>query len=449
MKINFEQNEKGNIIELSDHERKLIRSLLIKKEEEYNIVVESTFNTYDNDDYLYLWHLINTTDKIYKKQNIIGFPDIWREGYTSVPYIHLEVIDFYSSYILDKNGNDLNTIDDKNLKISSKGPFKSNDKVYYIIQVDKKLLSRYMNFICKFFYEINDERPEKLVFSTSNISILKPIFCTTGFKEYIGNKENVILEIFEYSLLVVLAHEFSHISNAHLLLKANDAEYVKDRDVSFCLETNADDTAIRLILSELLYRGPNNSGDYNLSLTYDEFVTEWSIKSFSAFIALTWAYQGEDRKWDSDTVKNYLESISNSHPLYQLRAFNVISRALNHIYAILNNEDTYLYRTKDEYGIDKDMADHISNKTIDMIRSFEYCLYYYKLPDREVSEKLFFQQLKSDEQTHLTIDTASPIPMLFGDKDAQDLNESIKQKWTDVKARLETFDPYSMLYKTI
>lgn len=447
MKINFKPNEKGNIIEFSDDERKEIKNSLIEKEKSHgieNFEIYSPYNSYDNDDYLYLWYLIQRVNSLYNKQNFICHPNIWRKNYRAVPYIHLEFFD-YNCTTKDDDGEIY--IDDRKLKVRTEGPVKKADKEYYIIYFDVKFLQRYISFISNFFYSNNDNRPEEISFSNGwSFSSLKPIFSTTGFEKFCGQNRYLMCDIFEKSLMMIIAHEYSHISNAHCLLKSKNPDYVKDSNVSFCLESNADDNAIRLIVSSLLYDGIENPADYNLVYSYDEFIDEWSLYSFSAFLALTWTYRGENRKWDDDTVAEYFESFK-EHPMYQLRAYNVINRAVNHTYAILDNEDIDNYRTKDGYCLDKDLADYITNRTLDMIRSFDYCLYYFNEPDLQVQQKLLFSN--KNELTHLEDKSASPISMLIENEDAKRMNDSIKSNWKHVKAKLQELNPYCMLYETI
>lgn len=447
MEICFNPNEKGNIIEFTSNEREKIKKSLIEKEKSHGIdgcEIYSPYNNYDNDDYLYLWSLIQRVNNLYEKQNLISPPNIWRKNYRQVPYIHLEFFD-YNCVSTDENGEIY--VDDRKLMVRTEGPVKKVDKEYYIVYFDVKFLQRYISFISNFFYSNNDNRPEEIRFSNGlTFSSLKPIFSTTGFKKFSGKNQEIMCDIFEKSLMMIIAHEYSHISNAHCIMKSTNPDYVKDINISFCLESNADDNAIRLIVSSLLYDGIKNPADYNLVYSYEEFADEWSLYSFSAFLALTWTYQGENRKWDENTVGKYLESLK-EHPMYQLRAYNVINRAVNHTYAILGNKDITHYKTKDGYCLDKELADYIANRTIDMIRSFDYCLYYFNEPDLQVLNKLLSSN--KNELTHLEDKSASPISMMFENEDAKQMNDSIKSNWKQVKAKLEEFNPYCMLYDTI
>lgn len=451
MRILIKPNEMGNIIELGDDEKKELKDITVKLEQENGIEgfsVGSMHNSYDNDDYLFLCHLIQRINFLYRIQNM-HTPTVWRKGYREVPYIHLEMVDFRSSYIFDEETGTPTDIDDKKLIIRVNGPVLNGDKERYNLYVDEKLLQQYAKFLSSIFIEMNDDTPQVIRFSGMELTALKPIFSTTGFKEYHSNPLRVFGEVLQQSLMTILAHEFTHISNAHLKLMDAEQDYCSDSGVAFCLESNADDNAIRILLSSLLYMGQRDPGDYNLALSYSELVDQWCLGAFSAFVAITWAYKGHNREWNTNTFSDYMDSISRTHPLYQMRAFNVISRAVNHMFAILGNEDTYIYRTSDGYQLDEEMAEYIVQKTIDMIRSFDYCLYYCDEPDRGVTERLLNEQAKSNELTHLPSNKLSPIPLLFEDEDALALNDSIKAKWSEVKQKLEEYSPYSMLFETI
>lgn len=448
MEICFNPNEKGNIIELSNEERQTIKETLVTDEKNHGIdgfEIYSPYNNYDNDDYLFLWSLIKNVDDLYRKQNIVGYPDIWRKNYRAVPYIHLEFFD-YNCMSKDEKGEFY--IDDQKLKVRTEGPVKKDGKEYYILYFDSKFLQRYISFISNFFYINNDDRPEKIKLNIGTLTLLKPIFSTTGFEKFSGKNSDLMCSIFEKSLLTIIAHEYSHISNAHCILKSKNPDYVRDRNVSFCLETNADDNAMRMMVSSLLYDGKEGPADYNLVYSWEELADEWSIYSFSAFLALTWTYQGENRKWDEYSVGKYLESFK-EHPMYQLRAYNVINRAINHTYAILDNEDIENFKTKDGYSLNIELADYITKRILDMIRSFEYCLYYFDKPDLEVQKRILFRRMTTNELTHLEDKSTSPISMLIENEKAKSLNGKIKSKWQEVKEKLEKFSPYCMLYETI
>lgn len=444
MTINFEKTENG-YIELDEDERKDIYERLIKAEAKYGFEKPEHplfENSYSNDEYLFIRSLIDEFDSMYREQNLICPPDNWQEGYSQVPYIHLELVDF-NAFTTE---NDVICIDDKRLKVKTGGPYSRNGKDYFTVYFDVKFIGRLTEFVTSVFYKNNDGRPQQIEIFGNTMTLLKPIFSTTGFKSFSAVSEDTAAKIIKYSLMMIIAHEYAHIANGHIALRKNEKEYSLERDVAFCLEANADDSAIRFMLSYLFYMGAEGPDDYNLRLTLSEFADEWTLMSFSAFLALSWAYRDEDRKWDESTFKNYDGA---EHPMYQMRSYNVSSRALNHIYSVLDNYDIGNYRTRDGYNIDKQLADYISSRIADMIRSFEFCLYYRDKPDREVSEMLFREGLRSSELTHLVDKSTSPISFMLEDEYAQKQNEQIKARWSEVRERLGKYKPYSKLFDTI
>lgn len=278
----------------------------------------------------------------------------------------------------------------------------------------------------------------------------KPIYNTSGFAKYFSERNSLIFRIFEESLLAVISHEFFHVANGHCLLGKNNPDYMAQKKVRICAEQNADDSAIRLQVSEPLFHGKSgNPHDYELEYTADELVELWALRGFSTYLSLSWMYRGEDREWDDGTLEHYLQSIKVKHPLYQFRTFNSINRIINHIYGILGFEESNQFKTVDGYAIDENLLNRSVEQTMDLINSFEsYFEICYGEEERSLQE-LLDQSWRVEARSEPTETKKVPYCMPIFNSQANDEIRAIMEMWPELKRALEESGTYSMLYKTI
>ena len=283
-----------------------------------------------------------------------------------------------------------------------------------------------------------------------SIPLKKPIYNTSGFARYFYARNDLISQIFEESLLAVIAHEFFHVANGHCLLGKNKSDYANQKKIRVCAEQNADDSAIRLQMSEPLFHGKSgNPHDYELEYTAHELVELWSIRGFSMYLSLSWMYRGEDRECDDRTLEGYLKNSKIKHPLYQFRIFNSINRIINHLFGVLAFEESRLFKTADGYPVDKKLIKNAIDKTMDLINSFESCFEICYGEEERSLDELLDQSWKVERTTIPTDSHKVPYYMPIINQSARDEIESILGTWPELKQMLEESGSYSMLYNTI
>lgn len=278
----------------------------------------------------------------------------------------------------------------------------------------------------------------------------KPIYNTSGFAKYFSERNSLIFRIFEESLLAVISHEFFHVANGHCLLGKNNPDYMAQKKVRICAEQNADDSAIRLQVSEPLFHGKSgNPHDYELEYTADGLVELWALRGFSIYLSLSWMYRGEDREWDDGTLERYLQSIKVKHPLYQFRTFNSINRIINHLSGILGFEESNQFKTVDGYAIDENLLNRSVEQTMDLINSFESCFEICYGEEERSLQELLDQSWRVEAKSEPTETQKVPFCMPIFNSQANDEIRVIMETWPDLKQALEESGTYSMLYNTI
>lgn len=283
-----------------------------------------------------------------------------------------------------------------------------------------------------------------------SIPLKKPIYNTSGFAKYFYGRNDLISQIFEESLLAVMAHEFSHVANGHCLLVKNKPDYANQKKIRVCAEQNADDSAIRLRMSEPLFHGKSgNPHDYELEYSACELVELWSVRGFSMYLSLSWMYRGEDREWDDSTLEGYLKDAKIKHPLYQFRTFSSINRIINHLSGVLAFEESKLFKTADGCPIDEELIKKAVNKTMDLINSFESCFEICYGEEERSLEELLDQSWRVDRNTVPEESQKVPYCMPILNHQASEEIVAIMETWPELKQMLEESGSYSMLYDTI
>lgn len=282
------------------------------------------------------------------------------------------------------------------------------------------------------------------------IPLKKTIFNTSGFANFFANRNDFIIEIFEESFLSIIAHEFSHVANGHCLLGSIDPDYANQKHIRICAEQNADDTAMRLRLSEPLYHGiDGNPHNYQLAYSADELIHIWSVRSFSMHLGLSWMYRGEDRAWDEGTLEKYLQDRKIQHPLYQFRTYNSIQRMVNFLSGIPDFTSPAQFVDKTGKVINHDVVKIAIEKALDMINSFESCFEISYGKDERSLEELLHESWRVEAHSMPAEIQKVPYLMPVFDQATMDEVNKIYETWPELKKRLEESGAYSKLYASI
>lgn len=523
MIIHVEYGDRNSIVELTEMERSQLKDY-VKNEDQMHGFDVSDDRKYNSDDYLYVVSLVQEVVSAYYRMNYIPQIGKWRDGYSEVPYIHVELFDGCAIQLIDG----MWVPNDKGLVVQVNGPDNNN---CYTLRMDRNYLLRYIQFLQQIFdqnqelftdlctqkvtfgdgrtglatdglaaserlsrneillqalqlqhqgakepgdammnYALSlsdDERVfmPNIVFINNHfdglafydekrkglsIPLKKPIYNTSGFAKYFYGRNDLISQIFKESLLAVIAHEFSHVANGHCLLGKNRPDYAEQKAIRVCAEQNADDSAIRLQMSELLFHGKSgNPHDYELEYTARELIELWSVRGFSMYLSLSWMYRGEDQEWDDGTLEGYISNTKVKHPLYQFRTFNSINRIINHLSGILGFEESKQFKTADGCAIDENLLKMAQDKTMDLINSFESCFEICYGEEERSLEELLDQSWRVEVKSEPTEIQKVPYCMPIFNSQANDEIRVIMETWPELKRALEESGTYSMLYNTI
>lgn len=286
--------------------------------------------------------------------------------------------------------------------------------------------------------------------NTFSLPLKKTIFNTSGFAKYFDNRNELIEELFVESFTAMFCHEFAHVANGHCLLSKSDPFYANQKEIHICAEQNADDTAIRLRLSDVLFDGKSDEPhSYELVYSEKQLIHEWSIRSLAMHLGLSWMYRDDDRKWDEGTLQAYLRDRNMQHPLYQFRTFNVINRVLDWLSSIPNTPECEKYRTSDGKAIDHSLVAAAIKEVTSLIYSFESCFETTYGEDKRSVEEMLNQSWKVEKRSLPSDPHKTPYLMPIFSPNAMEEVLAIKQKWPELKKRLEQSGTYSMLYESI
>lgn len=274
----------------------------------------------------------------------------------------------------------------------------------------------------------------------------RKIYNTSGFYGWFYRRKELISRIFTEALAMIFSHEFAHVANGHCDLAKADKTYCEQKRIAMCVEQNADDTAIRWRVLDLLFEGiDGNPQNPQLKYTREELKEEWAIRVFSAYLAMSWIYRDEERGWSAEVLDAFIKKQDLQHPIYQFRTFNIVNRALNSLENIILTEGTESLVTKDRYPIDRTLIDETETVIMDMLNSFEK--YFAETYDdvRSTEEKLR-ESLKIESDS--IPDEANKIPFLMPlcSERAGKEAEQISKTWPELKSRLEEVGTYCKLY---
>ena len=278
--------------------------------------------------------------------------------------------------------------------------------------------------------------------------IRKQIYNTTGFYRYFARRNTLITELFEEAIRMIVYHEFFHIANGHGLLMEADATYAKSKDIAVCAEQNADDSAMRMMICELLYDtkdGDPASGQ--LIYTRKELIHKWSIRIFASYLALSWIFRGDDRPWSEDTLSVYQNDDALTHPLYHFRLYNILNCACNRLRNLTECQEIQL-TTAEGLPIDKTVAEQTMAAAMGFVHSFEANFDLSNEDPRPMEERIRESWLAEPKNIPAI---PEEIPYLFAVLSERAGNEAakIRDTWPELRARLEEIGAYNLRFSSV
>lgn len=280
------------------------------------------------------------------------------------------------------------------------------------------------------------------------IPIRKRIYNTSAFYPYFLRRNTLITELFEEAIRMIVYHEFFHIANGHGLLLAADEPYAKRKDIAVCAEQNADDSAIRMMVCELLWDtkdGHPASGQ--LKYTRGELIHKWSIRIFAAYLAMSWMYRGDDRIWSEKTLEQYEQNQNAEHPLYQFRTFNILNCAFSRMEDIGKPIEAPM-TTAEGLPIDASVVQHVIRATQNFLDSFE-ASFRITYDDTRTMEEKIMESWKAEQKSLPPVPEEVPFLMNVLSKRAAEEAEKIRQTWPELKERLIEVGAYNQRFTAI
>lgn len=280
-----------------------------------------------------------------------------------------------------------------------------------------------------------------------SIPMKKSIYNTSGFASLFQSRVSLVTDIFISSLEMILAHETAHIARGHWNLRVNEVEYSQQRNVMMNCEIQADHTAMRWLLNELLYDTITGDPRYPiLAYTKETLIYLWSVRIFSAYLSLSWGYREDKRIWCTNTIEEFCKARDKTHPLYQFRVFSILNHVKEHLDHMQeqNAKNGYVIRTADNKPLDKDLFEQVWSKTMDMIYSFEVGLKLsWGKDERSVMQKLE-DGLNIDENSFPKSKEEVPFMMAFMEQSQNELTEYEKQ-WPEILEKLRKYGMYFVM----
>ena len=403
-----------------ERSKQLLKNDLINSERRYNLdkLYEDGIYSYNSHDYLYLYSLLNKliinynvnydidilskyfSDEVLKKEGIYDKCEKYK-----LPYVHI-VIDGTYSGIACSDITDWGT---------DKDPI-------YIIKFNYEVIRKYLNFLITLFDPLYnnekkkedeqcflitlDEKCSKVIISDLNknypyinlelndkkLKIMKlqgqgknnkflvgkvpSLYLTKGFEKFCTDTNNLISQLYDYAINSIIAHELAHIGNGHNKFKLENGELIKNNNnINHILEYDADTTALRWILSEDFMNGKDGPFDRDINITIDDLVESLKLKIISYYLVLRWKNINDSNPWDKDIIKKMIESNElTTHPLYQLRIFQMLSNSFERLDELLELSNRDKIRTSDGKYLTEKNIKEIKNDIWQMIGSFESVL---------------------------------------------------------------------------
>ena len=287
-----------------------------------------------------------------------------------------------------------------------------------------------------------------------SVDMKKKIYNTSGFAKKFKERNVLISEIFCNSLQMILAHETAHVANGHWNLRMKENQYSMQKDVMMVCELNADHTAIMWLLNELLFEEGKPESPF-LAYKKSDLIHLWSIRIFSAYLALSWGYQDDERIWSAQTLEDFQRNHGATHPPYQFRVYNLLNEAFFHIEHICKESEMSMTTTGmlplctiDGHRLDSEVSAAVKKEVLNLVYSFEASFKESYATDVRDTEQKLDESLVVEKESRPK--TAKEVPFLFAymDKAKQELKR-IEAKWPEVRGKLETVGTYRKLQERL
>lgn len=276
--------------------------------------------------------------------------------------------------------------------------------------------------------------------------IRKPIYLTKGFQNWFYRRSTLTERLFYGVNTFIMAHEISHVACGHLNLPP---ECTDQKRIRVCAEANADDTAIRWFLTDVLCDTADGvPWSMTLFRTADEFREEICLRILSAYLALSWVYRDEDRTWSTQTLEAYLQNERFRHPIYQFRTFFVLNRAKTVLYNMADEAKQEKMRTIDGREIDSEMVQYIWRSALEMVESFEAHFDETYYDERTTEEKLQQTYHFENQSRPARAEKLSYLMPIYLDRAAKEA-KAIQNTWPELKNNLQKCTPCFPLYDKI
>ncbi len=493
--IKFSEEDHAQLKELVEHEDSL---------HGLSLNCSCYYNSYDCDEYLYFAYLIRKIRKQYQIKNQNPYTGEWLNNTKPLPYIHLEIYegnnpgyvnagisrpDNQSNYTLLVDHIFLVTfikylqkIFDNNEETvvpcaSPPGDKVNRDQIINQAHLCRNTVPELSRLYMDYAMSLSDEDmvflPSPVFFKNADtgkqtfsgltfydekqaayvIPMKKSIYNTSAFAKYFYTRVDAICRIFDLAMEHLLTHEIAHIANGHGLLLKVDEAYAKMHDHALCLEQNADDTAIRWRIGDILFESPDGSPDSCILLySCHDFVEELSFRVFAAYLLLSFQHGPDDRVWSQTTLDDYLSRDYLNHPIFQFRTFNTINRSLNLIsefrrLAFPPPGCTTAIKTLDNKLINENVVEATIYKITSMLESFEYAL-ANTLDDNRTAEEILHNSWRVNPCSRPSSGQMLPFLMPVFLEGAKIENERISSLWPELRARLCEIGAYANLFQT-
>ena len=304
-------------------------------------------------------------------------------------------------------------------------------------------------------YNIGDGKNKRQVHAMSvydptqdkiTTQLRKLIYLTSGFNRWFYRRNELVSRLFVAVFEFIVFHETAHVANGHCDLPKS---YGDQKEVSVCAEANADDTAIRWWIADLVFDTEDGTLEgRRLSRTKEELFEEIEIRVLGAYIALSWVFRDEERTWSGKTLDDFIQNEKARHPIYQFRTFNTINRAMNLLAGYLPSGELEPLLTLDNMLIDEEMVAEITKGTLDLLTSFEaYFVETYR--DSRSTEQKLADTLQFEKKSQPVAVEKIPFLMpVYFDRAAKESKE-ILEFWPTLRAELYKHKVYSKLYDKI
>ncbi|MCD8014909.1 MAG: hypothetical protein LUG99_17385 [Lachnospiraceae bacterium] len=243
-----------------------------------------------------------------------------------------------------------------------------------------------------------------------------------------------------------MAHETAHVARGHWNLRINEPEYSFERNVVMNCEIQADSTAVKWLINELLYDTiDGNPHSPVLAYTKKRLIYLWSIRIFSAYLSLSWGYREEERIWTVQTIENFRANKGLTHPIYQFRVFCLLNHAQYHLYHMAHSVDKeHPLWTADHYKVDEQIYKEVWRRRLDMVYSFEASFYIDWKEDERTTEQKIEDALHIKKYCHP--DTAEEVPFMIGYmEEARAELEEYESQWPEIFDKLKKYGMYFVM----